>query len=276
MSIRIAKPTGNARRQMSFVIHDVDKVSPEKSLSFGKKRISGRNNNGRVTVRGRGVGAKRLIRTVDLNQASFIDQHYEVISIQYDPNRSSHIALVKYESGELSYILSPEKIKIGAHLICKDKTPIKVGNRMKLENIPASTEIFNIEIAPGSGGKMVRSAGVSAVLLGVDDKYALVRLPSGEVRKVLKRCFATIGGASNSDHSKQVIGNAGRKRHMGIKPHVRGKAKNPVDHPHGGGEGGCSIGMKHPKTPWGMPALGHKTRKRNKKSSRLIIEKRKK
>jgi len=198
------------------------------------------------------------------------------LSLEYDPNRTANIALVKYEDGSLSYVLAADKLKVGSSIICGEKQPIRVGNRMKLKNIPSSTEIFNLELKPGSGGSAVRSAGASAVVLGVDGKYAQIRMPSGEVRKVLKECFASIGSLSNSDHIKEMIGKAGRKRLMGIKPHVRGKAKNPIDHPHGGGEGGTGIGMKYPKTPWGMPALGHKTRKKNNKSSRLIIEKRKK
>lgn len=276
MAIKIAKPIGNARRKLSFMIFDVDKKRPLKSLTTGKKRISGRNNNGRVTVRGRGRGAKRLQRMIDFKQISHLDLNAEVKSIEYDPNRSANIALIEYENGELSYILAPNKLKVGTNIICSEKTPVRVGNRMKLANIPSSTQIFNIEIKEGGGGQIVRSAGSNAVLLGVDGQFAQIRIPSSEVRKVSKECYATIGSPSNLDHSKEMIGKAGRQRWAGIKPHVRGKAKNPVDHPHGGGEGGTGIGLKYPKTPWGMPALGHKTRKINRKSNTLIISRRKK
>lgn len=275
MPIRIAKPTGNARRQLSFVKFEVSKERPEKSLSSGKRRISGRNNYGRITVRNRGGGAKRLFREIDLSRMTKLDQPAKVISLQYDPNRSANIALIEYEDGQKSYVLAPEKLKIDSKIICSEKTAVRVGNRMQLKNIPPSSEVCNIELVGKCGGQIARSAGTAATLLGVDGKFAQIRMPSGEVRKVSCNCFATIGNSSNQDHSKETIGKAGRKRSFGRRPHVRGKARNPVDHPHGGGEGGTSIGMPHPKTPWGMPALGHKTRRKKNKSSNLILQKRK-
>jgi large subunit ribosomal protein L2 len=275
MSIRIAKPTGNARRQLSFVKFDVTKDRPEKALSYGKKRISGRNSYGRITVRNRGGGSKRLFREVDLSRIAMSGKPAKVLSLQYDPNRSANIALVEYEDGQRSYLLSPEKLKPGMSVVCSEKTAVRVGNRMKLKNIPPSSEVFNIELVGQHGGQIARSAGSAAILLGVDGDFAQIRMPSGEVRKVSCECYATIGNVSNQDHSKEMIGKAGRKRSFGRRPHVRGKARNPVDHPHGGGEGGTSIGMPHPKTPWGMPALGHKTRRKKNKSSKLILQKRK-
>ena len=275
MAVKLSKPTGNARRHISFVQFDVSKEKPAKGLSFGKRRISGRNNRGRITVRNRGGGSKRLYRDLDFSQISAKDKTALVVSLEYDPNRSANIALIEYENGEKSYILAPEKLKVGAKVVCAEKAAIRVGNRMKLKNIPPSSEVCNIELVGDFGGQIARSAGAKATLLGVDGDFAQIRMPSGEVRKVSCECYATVGGASNQDHSKEVIGKAGRKRSFGRRPHVRGKARNPVDHPHGGGEGGTSIGMPHPKTPWGMPALGHKTRRRKNKSSKLILQKRK-
>lgn len=275
MTIKISKPNNKARRNISFLKHEVSKNRPDKSLSFGKKRISGRNNQGRISVRNRGGGSKRLYRDVDFSRLSVIDKSAEIISIEYDPNRSANIALVRYEDGIKSYLLASEKMKPGGRIICSEKTAVRSGNRMKIKNIPPSSEISNIELSNNSGGMIARSAGAKAILLGLDGIFAQVRLPSGEVRKISSECYASIGSISNPDHSKEVIGKAGRKRSFGRRPHVRGKARNPVDHPHGGGEGGSSIGMPHPKTPWGMPALGHKTRKPKKKTGKLILQKRK-
>ena len=275
MAINVSKPTGNARRNISFVDFEIDDVKPEKSLTTGKTRISGRNNFGRITVRNRGGGSKRLLRDIDFSRMSSAGKSASVLSIQYDPNRSAHIALIQYEDGSKSYILAPEKLKSGMKVVCSEKTAVRVGNRMKLKNIPPSSEICNVELVGMHGGQIARSAGSKVILLGVDGKFAQIRMPSGEVRKVSCECFATMGNASNQDHNKEVIGKAGRKRSFGRRPHVRGKAKNVVDHPHGGGEGGTSIGMPHPKTPWGMPALGHKTRRKKNKSSKLILQKRK-
>lgn len=275
MAIKVSKPNGNARRHMSFVVFDISKNKPEKSLRIGKRRISGRNNLGRITVRNRGGGSKRLFRDVDFLRTKNSNLTGEIKSLEYDPNRSANIALIEYEDGRKSYILATEKMKTGGKIICSEKAPIRNGNRMMIKHIPASSEVSNIEFKDKSGGQIARSAGTKAVLLGFDGNFALIRMPSGEVRRVSAECYATVGNISNADHSKEIIGKAGRKRSFGRRPHVRGKARNPVDHPHGGGEGGSPIGMPHPKTPWGMPALGHKTRKNHKKSDRLIIEKRK-
>lgn len=276
MPIKSVKPTSNARRNMSYVIFDVDKKRPTKKLTFGKNKISGRNNSGRITVRNRGAGAKRLNRIVNNKQFGSEQSKIKVLSIEYDPNRSANIALIEDENGKLSYILAPNKLRKGANVGCAESMPIRIGNRLKLKNIPSSTQLFNVEIDQGKGGQISRSAGTYAILLGIDSKYAQIKMPSGEIRKVSKECYATIGVASNVDNSKELVGKAGRKRLFGKRPHVRGKARNPVDHPHGGGEGGTGIGLKHPKTPWGMPALGHKTRKKHNRSSSLIIEKRNK
>lgn len=275
MAIKISKPTGNARRHISFVKFEVAKEKPKKGLTHGKNRISGRNNHGRITVRNRGGGSKRLYREVDFSQMLVLNKSAKVMSLEYDPNRSANIALIQYENGQNSYILAPEKLKIGTNIVCSEKTAVRVGNRMKLKNIPPSSEIFNVELTDKFGGQIARSAGSKVILLGIDGNFAQIKMPSGEIRKVSSKCYASVGNASNQDHSKEVVGKAGRKRSFGRRPHVRGKARNPVDHPHGGGEGGTSIGMPHPKTPWGMPALGHKTRKRKNKSSNLILQKRK-
>ena len=277
MPIKTVKTTGNARRQMSVVnFSSLDKKRPEKSLSYGTKRISGRNSAGQLVVRRRGGGAKRIYRLVDFSGQKHLNEKAIVVSIEYDPNRSANVALVTYESGERAYILAPEKLKKGSDVICDEKTLVRVGNRMKMKNIPIATQIYNIELVSGKGGQVCRSAGSFATLLGVDGKYAQLRMPSGEVRKVLAENFASIGIASNIDHSKVKIGKAGRSRHKRIRPHVRGKAMNPCDHPHGGGEGGTSIGMKYPKTLWGAPALGRRTRNKKKANAALILSRRKK
>lgn len=260
---------------MSVLVSGVSKKAPEKSLTFGGKNTAGRNNSGRMTARNRGGGFKKLFRFVDFKQTEKLDEKAKVIAIEYDPNRTANIALIEYENGEKSYILAPEGLKEGASIVASEKAAIRTGNRMKIKNIPASTQIYNVEMVPGRGGQMVRSAGAYCILLGIDKDFAQLRMSSGEIRKTSVECFASIGAVSCSDHSNITIGKAGRVRLSGRKPHVRGKAKNPCDHPHGGGEGGTSIGLKYPKTPWGMPALGHKTRKRNKKSALLIVKKRK-
>lgn len=260
---------------MSVVVSNVAKKRPEKALSFGGKNTAGRNNSGRLTAKNRGGGFKKLYRFVDFKQSDKLEEKAKVIAIEYDPNRTANIALIEYEDGERAYILAPEGLGADASILTAEKAAIRVGNRMKIKNIPASTQIYNVEVVPGRGGQMVRSAGAYAILLGIDRDYAQIRLTSGEIRKVSKECFASIGVVSNADHGNVTIGKAGRVRLAGKKPHVRGKAKNPCDHPHGGGEGGTSIGLKYPKTPWGMPALGHRTRKSNKKSSLLIVKRRK-
>lgn len=277
MPIKIAKPTTSARRQMTtqdFAV--LDKTERDKSLTAGKKQNAGRNSQGKIVVAHRGSGVKRLYRLVDFSQLKHEDDKAEVLAIEYDPNRSSFIAKLNYGDGSKSYILAPEGLKKGDIVICADSAAPKPGNRMRLKNIPLSSQIYNIELTAGRGGQICRSAGNYATLLGYDGKYAIIRLSSGESRKILADNFASIGVVSNIDHSKVVISKAGRTRWMGIRPTVRGKAKNPVDHPHGGGEGNTSIGLRYPKTPWGAPALGHRTRNRKKAGSQLILNRRKK
>lgn len=276
MPTRRVKPISNARRKLSYQIFDVDKVESEKSLTFGVKRTSGRNSAGQLVVMHKGGGVKRKYRMIDFSMTSFLGQTATVDSIQYDPNRSANIALLSYADGSKIYIIAPEGLKKEAKVICDEKTAPKLGNRMKLKNIPLSTQIHNIELTNDQGGQICRSAGSFATLLGVDGKFAQVRLASGEVRKILSDNYASIGIVSNIDHSKVLLGKAGRVRHMGIKPTVLGKSKNPVDHPHGGGEGHTSIGLKYPKTPWGAPALGRRTRNKKKINSKLILSRRKK
>jgi len=276
MPIIKVKPTTNARRQLSYLKYEVDKVKPEKSLTFGFKRTSGRNHTGQLVVMHKGGGAKRKYRIIDFQMTGHLGEKAKVESIQYDPNRSANIALISYPDGEKSYILAPTGLEKGQTIICADDAPAKLGNRLKIKNIPVSTQIHNVELTPGKGGQLCRSAGNFATLLGVDGKYALVRMPSGETRKVLADNYASIGLISNIDHNKVVVGKAGRKRHMGVRPTVLGKEKNPCDHPHGGGEGHSPIGMKYPKTPWGAPALGRRTRNKRKASSALIISRRSK
>lgn len=277
MAIKIAKPTGNARRQLSFIdTSKLDKVKRIKSLTIGIKKLSGRNSAGQLLISGRGGGAKRIYRIVDFSRIKFAGQTATVKTIEYDPNRTANIAMIEYESGEKSYIIAPSNLNKEDKIVCDEKTLVKVGNRMKLKNIPASTQICCIELTLGKGAQICRSAGNYATLLGTDDKYSQIRMPSGEVRKVLAECFATIGIVSNIDHANTKIGKGGRTRLMGRRPTVRGKAKNPCDHPHGGGEGGTSIGMKYPKTPWGAPALGRRTRNKKKPNAKLVLSRRKK
>ena len=277
MPLKVVKPTGNARRQLS--VADFSGLSTSKrikGLTAGKKRISGRNSAGQLVVRRRGGGAKKLYRLVDVKRTANLAEKAKVLGIEYDPNRSAYIALVEYESGQKSYILAPDKVIEGSELVCDEKTLARVGNRMKIKNIPVSTQIHSVELVNGKGGQLCRSAGAFATLLGVDGKYAQLRMPSGEVRRVLSENYATIGIVSNIDHSNIKVGKAGRTRHMGIRPSVRGKVMNPCDHPHGGGEGRNSIGMKYPKTPWGAPALGRRTRNKKKQGAALILNRRKK
>jgi len=276
MPVIKSKPTNNARRRLSYLKFDGDKTKPEKSLTFGFRRTSGRNNAGQMVVAHKGGGAKRKYRIIDFSMTSYLGQKGKVETIEYDPNRSANIALISFEAGNKIYVLAPETLKKGQTIICDEKTPIRTGNRMMLKNIPVATEIHNIELTAGKGGQICRSAGSFATLLGVDGRFAQLRLVSGEVRKVPAENYASIGIVSNIDHSKVVLGKAGRKRHLGIKPTVLGKSKNPVDHPHGGGEGHSPIGLKYPKTPWGAPALGRKTSRRKNGSSKLILSGRKK
>jgi large subunit ribosomal protein L2 len=269
------KPTSNARRQMTIAdFSGLTKKRPEKRLSAGKQRISGRNNLGRVTVRHRGGGHKRRLRFIDFKQVEKSGIVGKVAAIEYDPNRSAYIALVHYVDGDKRYILAPEHLKVGDEVVCGERTKVKPGNRMRLLHVPVGYRIYNLEIQMGRGGQIVRSAGASAVLVGFDAPFALVQLPSGEVRKIRQECFASIGAVSNPDHHLISIGKAGRTRWLGRRPQVLGKSMNPVDHPHGGGEGHSPIGLKHPKTPWGKPALGVKTRRPHRRSDRLIVHRR--
>ncbi len=244
-----------------------------KKLKVILKKHSGRNNQGKITVRHQGGRQKRYYRIVDFTREKR-NIKGKVVNIEYDPNRTTQIALVKYEDEEERYILLPEGLKIGDEVIAGEDVEVKIGNALPLKNIPIGVNVHNIELFPGKGGQIVRSAGAFATVIGKDDVYAHLKLPSGEKRKVLLNCYATIGQLSNVDHKEEIIGKAGRKRLMGIRPTVRGTAQNPRSHPHGGGEGRVGEGM-HPKTPWGRPARGKKTRKKNKYSDKLIIEKRK-
>ena len=253
---------------------EITKKTPEKSLLSVKKKKSGRNAQGKITVRHQGGGNRQKYRIIDFKRNK-IDMEAEVIGIEYDPNRSSNIALIKYEDGTLSYILAPKGLKDGDKVISAETADIKPGNCLKLENIPVGTLVHNIEINPDQGGKLVRAAGQSAQLMAKEGKYAHVRLPSGEMRLVLARCRATIGEVGNEEHENIKLGKAGKTRHLGIRPTVRGSVMNPVDHPHGGGEGKAPVGHSGPMTPWGKPALGYKTRAKNKKSDRLITKRRK-
>ena len=276
MPIQIYKPTTPGRRKTSVNKPEVTKKRPEKKLIIIKKRTGGRNHHGKITVQHRGGGAKRYIRIIDFKRDKY-DMPAKVIAIEYDPNRSANIALVEYEDKEKRYILAANGLKVGDSVVSSQKkVPIRSGNRTRLSEIHIGEMVYNIELTPGAGGKIVRGAGMGAVLMAVEGKYAQLKLPSTEIRLILKECTATIGVVGNSEHGLVRIGKAGRKRHMGIRPTVRGKAKNPVDHPHGGGEGQNPIGLKRPKTPWGKPALGVKTRRKNRPSDKLIIKRRKK
>ena len=249
------------------------KKEPEKRLLLPLKKTGGRNVSGRITVRHRGGGAKRMYRIVDFGQEK-LGVRGKIIALEYDPNRTSFIALVEYQDGEKRYILAADGMKVGDEIICGEKTEVKLGSRMKLKHIPIGTEVYNIELEPGRGGRLVRSAGTSAKVVAQEGKYTLLEMPSKEIRKILSECFASIGHVSHPEHRFEEIGKAGKKRLRGWRPTVRGSAMNPCDHPHGGGEGRAPIGLKHPKTPWGKPALGVKTRKK-KWTDKLIIKKRK-
>ena len=274
MSIKIYKPTTNARRNMSVTDYsELSKVAPEKSLLEPLKNKSGRNSYGRITVRHRGGGNRRKYRVIDFKRTKF-DVAAEVATIEYDPNRSAHIALIKYEDGVKSYILAPAGLKVGDKVMAGPNADIKPGNALPLINIPTGTFIHNVELYPGRGGQLARAAGNAAQLMAKEGDYALLRLPSGELRKVPVGCMATIGQVGNVDHENVKIGKAGRKRHMGWRPTVRGSVMNPNDHPHGGGEGKSPIGRPGPVTPWGKPALGYKTRNKKKASNKLIVRRR--
>ena len=275
MAIKNMKPTTPGQRGMSKLRNDeITTNKPEKSLLASKSKNAGRNNQGRITVRHQGGGEKRKYRLIDFKRNKF-DIVGTVATIEYDPNRSANIALINYVDGEKRYIIAPKGLKVGMKIVSGEKVDIKVGNALPLMNIPEGTLVHNIELQPGKGAELARFAGASAQILGKEGKYVLVRLASGEVRKVLGTCMATIGEVGNEDYSLVKIGKAGRKRHMGVRPTVRGSVMNPNDHPHGGGEGRAPIGRSGPMTPWGKPALGYKTRKK-KASDKLIIRRRKK
>ena len=276
MAIKTYKSMTNGTRGMSTLVNEeITKTTPEKSLTVTLKKNGGRNNQGRITVRHRGGGAKRKYRIIDFkrNKDGVVGT---VSSIEYDPNRSSNIALITYADGEKRYIIAPNGLKVGDKIESGANADIKVGNCLPLENIPEGTLVHNVELTPGKGGQLARSAASSVQILGREGKYTLLRLTSGEVRKVLSVCRATVGEVGNADHELVNVGKAGRKRHMGIRPTVRGSVMNPNDHPHGGGEGRAPIGRKGPVTPWGKPALGYKTRKNKKYSDKLIVRRRKK
>ena len=276
MGMKQFNPYTPSRRNMTVsTFEEITKKTPEKSLLAKKKEKAGRNSYGRITVRHQGGGNRQKYRIIDFKRNKD-DMYATVVGIEYDPNRSANIALLEYEDGTKTYILAPQGLKDGDKVISGAKVDIKPGNCMPIESIPVGTMIHNIELNPGQGGKMVRAAGQGAQLMAKEEKYSHVRLPSGEMRLVLTRCRATIGTIGNSDHENIKIGKAGRKRHMGIKPTVRGSVMNPNDHPHGGGEGRAPIGRKGPVTPWGKPALGYKTRNKKKASNSLIVRRRKK
>ena len=274
MAVKIYKPTTPGRRGMTgYTFEEITKKKPEKSLTIIKKKHSGRNAYGRVTVRHRGGGHRRMIRLVDFKRDK-LDVPAVVKAIEYDPNRTARLALLYYADGEKRYIIAPLSLKVGDKVLSSSNAEIKPGNSLPISNIPVGTMIHNIELKPGKGGQMVRAAGGAAQLMAKEGDYAQVRLPSGEVRLVLQVCYATIGQIGNVDHGNIKLGKAGRKRHMGIRPTVRGSAMTPRDHPHGGGEGRQPIGMPGPKSPWGKPTLGYKTR-RNKQTDKYIVRRRK-
>lgn len=274
MAIKKFKPTSPALRQMTVLVSDeITCNQPEKSLLVSLKKNSGRNAQGKITVRHRGGGNRRKYRIIDFKRNKD-GIPAKVATIEYDPNRTANIALLHYADGEKAYILAPVGLEVGTTVLSGPTADIKPGNAMALKDMPVGTVIHNIELKPGKGAQLVRSAGVSAQLMAKEGKKALLRLPSGEMRFVSIDCKATIGQVGNIEHGNVVIGKAGRKRHMGIRPTVRGYVMNPCDHPHGGGEGRTSIGRPSPVTPWGKPALGYKTRKKNKASDKLIVSRR--
>ena len=272
MAIKVYKPTTNARRNMSTTDYSkLSKVAPERSLLEPLKKTSGRNSYGRITVRHHGGGNRVKYRVIDYKRNK-LGMFAEVKTIEYDPNRSAFIALIQYEDGVKSYILAPSGLSVGDKVIAGPDADIKPGNALPLINIPTGTFIHNVELYPGRGGQLARAAGNAAQLMAKEGKYALLRLPSGELRNVSSECMATVGTVSNEDHINVKIGKAGRSRHMGIRPTVRGSVMNPNDHPHGGGEGKAPIGRPGPVTPWGKPALGYKTRAKHKRSDKLIVK----
>jgi large subunit ribosomal protein L2 len=276
MPVKKYKPTTPGRRKAS-VLDNKDLLTdkePEKSLTKYLKRRAGRNNQGRITVRHRGGGAKRLYRIIDFKRDKY-DIKAKVASIEYDPNRTANIALLTYLDGAKAYCLAPEGLQVGDMIVSSNKAvDLKVGNRMPLKYIPAGTAVHAVELKPGQGARLARSAGTTITIMGMDKGKVQLKMPSGEIRLVPEDCAATVGAVGNAEYGNVRLGKAGRMRHLGIRPTVRGKAMNPIDHPHGGGEGRAPIGLKHPKTPWGKPALGVKTRKKGKKSDKLILKRR--
>ena len=276
MAIRVYKPMTPGTRQRSVLTsEEITKRAPEKSLVVTKKKTNGRNNQGKITVRHRGGGVKRKYRLIDFKRRK--DGITAIVNaIEYDPNRSANIALINYKDGEKAYIIAPKDLHVGDIVESGETTDVKTGNSMNIMNIPVGTVIHNIELRPGKGGQIARSAGNSAQILGREGKYVLIRLASGETRMILGTCRATIGVVGNEDYGLVKVGKAGRTRHKGIRPTVRGSVMNPNDHPHGGGEGRAPVGRSGPMTPWGKPALGYKTRKNKKESDKYIVTRRKK
>ena len=274
MAIKFYNPTTPGRRDMSTIDYSgLSKVAPERSLLEPMKKHSGRNSYGRITVRHRGGGNRTKYRVIDFKRNK-LGMDAEVMTLEYDPNRSAHIALVQYEDGEKRYIVAPHGMKVGDKVVSGPEADILSGNALPLANIPVGTFIHNIELYPGKGAQLARSAGVMAQLMAKEGKYALVRLPSGELRNIPNECYAVIGQVSNIEHANVSYGKAGRIRHMGFRPTVRGSVMNPCDHPHGGGEGKAPVGRPGPVTPWGKPALGYKTRKKHQRSDKFIVKRR--
>jgi len=274
MGIKKVKPTSPGKRNLTYLEKsEITKKEPEKSLVVGLKKKGGRNNQGKITIRFRGGGAKRLLRIIDFKRDKD-DVPGKVSSIEYDPNRSARIALIKYADGEKRYIVAPIGLNVGDTVLSGENVPLKPGNTTFIKNIPIGTVVYNIELKPGKGGQIARSAGTQAQILSKDDRYAQIKMPSGEIRLINVNCRATIGQVGNLDHINLELGKAGRTRNLGRKPHVRGAAMNPVDHPHGGGEGRAPVGHPSPLSPWGKPTMGKKTRKKKKPSSVYIVKRR--
>ena len=274
MGIKSFRPVTPSLRNMTVLTNEeITKYSPEKKLLLPLKKNSGRNNTGKITVRHHGGGQRRKYRIIDFKRNK-VDMEATVIGIEYDPNRTANIALIEYTDGERAYIIAPEGLTDGDKVIASETADIKPGNCLKLKNIPVGTVIHNIELHIGGGAKLVRSAGLSAQLMAKEGKYATIRMPSGEMRLILAECRAVIGVVGNHDHENVSIGKAGRKRHMGVRPTVRGSVMNPCDHPHGGGEGRAPVGHSGPRTPWGKPALGYKTRNKKHRTNKFIVKRR--
>ncbi len=276
MGTRAYKPYTASTRQLRVAdFAEITKDTPEKSLTYYLHRKKGRNNRGVITSRRRGGGHKKLYREIDFRRNKR-NMPAQVLAIEYDPNRNARIALVQYEDGEKRYILHPKGLQVGATIAAGESVPLEIGNALPLENIPLGTTVHNVELVPGKGGQIVRSAGGAAQIAAKEGDFVTLKLPSGEVRMVRRQCYATLGQVGNTDHSNESLGKAGRNRWRGRRPAVRGSVMNPVDHPHGGGEGRCPIGRSGPVTPWGKPTLGYKTRKKKKASSALIVRRRRK